>query len=87
MADTSTASVRWVAGQVFRYAINTKRARNDPSRDMIDALTEVKKTHLAAITEPKDVGPLLRAIDGYHEPPVVRAALQLAPFASCVQGD
>lgn len=78
---------RQVAGQVFRFAIITKRAKYDPSRDLIDALTKVKKTHLAAITDPKEVGPFLRAIDGYFGTPVVRAALQLAPLTFVRPGE
>jgi integrase len=78
---------RQVAGQVFRYAIVTQRAKYDPSRDLADALTKVKKTHFAAITEPKEVGPLLAALDGYHGTPTVCAALQLAPLTFVRPGE
>jgi integrase len=41
------------------------------------ALPPAKKGHLAAITDPKDVAGLLRAIDGYQGSFVVKCALQL----------
>ncbi len=69
-----------VAGEVFRYAIATGRAERDPSADLKGALTPVKVQHLKALTEPKDVAPLLRAIDVYTGGMVVRAALRLAPM-------
>ncbi len=68
------------AGQVFRYAIVTGRAERDPSGDLKGALKDPKKKHLAAITEPAQVGRLLLAIDGYTGTPAVRAALRLSPL-------
>lgn len=67
-------------GQIFRYAISTSRAKYDPSRDLKDALVPVQRQHRAAITNPNGVAHLLRAIDGYHGSPIVRAALKLAPL-------
>ena len=58
--------VRTICGQVFRYAVATGRAERDPAADLKGALPPYKKSHLAAITEPKEVAPLLRAIDGYQ---------------------
>lgn len=68
------------AGQVFRYAVATGRAERDPSNDLKGALKNPKKKHLAAITNPDDVGNLLVAIDEYRGTPVVKAALQLSPL-------
>ncbi|ODS23366.1 hypothetical protein AB835_09440 [Candidatus Endobugula sertula] len=45
-----------VAGQVFRYAIATGKAENDPTIALKDALMTPKKSHFAAITDPKEVG-------------------------------
>jgi len=67
-------------GQVFRYAIATGRAEADPSSGLTDALKPVQVEHMPAITDPKRVGELLRAIEGYEGMPVTRAALQLAPL-------
>ncbi len=67
-------------GQVFRYAIATGRAERDPSPDLKGALPPVKQTHHAAITEPKAIAALLRAIDDYQGQFVTKCALRLAPL-------
>jgi integrase len=69
-----------IAGRVFRYAVATGRAERDPSADLKGALPQPGEKHLAAITDPKEVGPLLRAIDGYRGHFVVKCALRLAPL-------
>jgi integrase len=68
------------AGQVFRYAIATGRAERDPTADLRGALTAIDTQHRPAITDPKRVGELLRAIDGYVGQPTVCYALKLAPL-------
>ncbi len=68
------------AGQVFRYAIATGRAKRDPTRDLKDALAPVVTKHRAAITEPHRVGELLRAIDSYQGQPTTEIALKLLPM-------
>jgi integrase len=68
---------RSLAGRVFKFAIATNRAERDPSTDLAGALISPKIQHRAAITEPKAVGALLRAIDGLDGQPTTRAALQL----------
>ena len=68
---------RSLAGRVFKFAIATNRAERDPSTDLAGALISPKIQHRAAITEPKAVGALLRAIDDLDGQPTTRAALQL----------
>ena len=72
--------VKQACGQVFRYGIATGRCENDPAADLRDALVSVVVAHRPAITDPKRVGELLRALDVYKGHPVTRAALQLAPL-------
>ena len=67
-------------GQVFRYAIATGRAERDISADLRGALAPAKGKHHAAITEPKGLAPLLRAMHGYEGALPTRTALQLAPL-------
>ncbi|RLA42687.1 MAG: integrase [Gammaproteobacteria bacterium] len=74
-------------GEVFRYAIATSRAERDVAADLRGALKHVQKKHLAAITEPKRVGELLRTIDGYHGTLTVRCALKLAPLVFVRPGE
>ncbi|TCK30768.1 integrase [Ancylobacter aquaticus] len=72
--------MRAALGAVFRYAIATARAENDPTFALRDALTTPKVTHRAAVTTPKEFGALLRAIDGYTGQPASTAALRLMPL-------
>ena len=74
-------------GQVFRYAISTGRAERDPSADLRGALAPVKETHHASITEPKAIGELLRAIEGYQGALVTKCALRLAPLVFVRPGE
>ncbi|HVW66025.1 MAG TPA: integrase arm-type DNA-binding domain-containing protein [Nitrosospira sp.] len=67
-------------GQVFRYAVATGRAERDPSQDLRGALPSVRKNHFASITDPEQVGELLRAIQGFRGTFVVQCALTLAPM-------
>ena len=74
-------------GEVFRYAIATGRAERDVAADLRDALQPAIKKHLAAVTEPKRVGELLRMIDGYEGTLTVRCALKLAPLVFVRPGE
>lgn len=67
-------------GQILRYAVATGRAQRDPSADLRGALPPAKHTHFASITDPSQVGELLRAIDGFRGTFVVQSALRLAPL-------
>jgi integrase len=69
--------LRAVIGQVFRYAISTARAENDPTFGLKGALTTPVVTHRAALTDRKAFGGLLRAVWGYEGMAETRAALQL----------
>jgi integrase len=68
------------AGQVFRYAVATGRAARDPSQDLRGALTPWKPKHYPAITDPQEIGALLRAIDAFTGTLSVKCALCLAPM-------
>ncbi len=74
-------------GQVFRYAVATGRAVRDPTGDLRGALPPVKAEHFAAVTEPKQVGELLRTLDGYQGTFTVACALRIAPFVFVRPGE
>jgi integrase len=74
-------------GQVFRYAMATGRAERDPSADLRGALTPVREKHHASITDPKAIGELLRAIEGYRGSQVTKCALRLAPLVFVRPGE
>ena len=78
---------RQILSQVFRYSIATGRAERDPAADLRGALATAKTQHHPAITEPKAVGGLMRAIDGYQGEPVTQAALSLAPLVFVRPGE
>lgn len=74
-------------GQIFRYAVATGRAERDPTPDLKGALPPVKKTHFAAVTDPKAIAALLRAIDGYEGTFVTKCALKIAPLVFVRPGE
>jgi len=65
---------------VFVYAIATGRAERNVGADLRGALLPCRVKNRPAIVEPKAVGKLLRAIDGYEGSPVTLAAMKLAPL-------
>ena len=79
--------MRSLAGRIFRYGVATSRATADPSALLRGALVAPKVTHHAAILEPKAVGELLRAIDGYSGQPLTCLALKLTPHVFVRPGE
>ena len=69
--------LRAIIGQVFRFAIATARAENDPTYGLKGALTTPKVTHRAALIEREAFAGLVRAVWSYQGAPDTRAALQL----------
>ena len=67
-------------GQVFRYAVATGRALRDPSADLKGALPPAKTKHHASMTDPQQIGELLRAIRGYSGYFPTQCALRFAPL-------
>lgn len=79
--------LRGMFGTLFRYAIATGRAQRDVSFDLRGALITPRTKHRAAVLRPKEVGELLRAIDGYEGQPTVQIALRLAPYVFVRPGE
>ncbi|ERR1039457_3515980 len=73
--------------QVWRYAVTTGRAEYDVTMSLRGALPPAKETHLGAITEPSEIGKLLRNIDEYKGSEVVRLALRLASLVFVRPGE
>lgn len=69
--------LRAVIGQVFRYAISTAKAINDPTYGLRGALVSPKVTHRAALTNWDAFTGLLRSIWHYEGTIETRAALKL----------
>jgi integrase len=79
--------LRSFAARVFRYAVATTRASTNPAEPLRGALVSPRVKHRAAILEPKRVGELLRAIEGYEGQPTTMAALKLAPHVFVRPGE
>jgi len=69
-----------VCGSVWKYAVTIGRAEHNIVADIDKkyALAKTVKQHYPVITNPKELGALLRGIDGYHGSLIVRQALRLA---------
>ncbi|MDX8127737.1 integrase arm-type DNA-binding domain-containing protein [Methylomonas sp. OY6] len=65
-------------GQVFRYAIATGRAVRNPVPDLQGAFVPTAVKHHAAITDPVQIGALLRACEDYTGHFATRCALRLS---------
>lgn len=79
--------VRSRCSQIFRDAIATHRALSDPTRDLTGALKTKKAKHRAALTDPRRIGELMRAIDAFDGQYVTKAALRLAPLVFVRPGE
>lgn len=79
--------IRSACSRIWRYAIGSGRAEQDISAALAGQLAPVNAKNFASITEPKKIGELLRAIDGYSGLDSVCAALKLAPLVFVRPGE
>jgi integrase len=79
--------VRSDCGNVFRYAVVTGRAERDPTIDLRGAIAAVGKRNRPAIVDPKRIGELMRAIDGYRGDVSTEFALRLLPLTFVRPGE
>ncbi len=70
--------LRTVIGCVFRFAIATLRAENDPTVLLRGSLRNPQVKSHAALTEPVEIGKLMRDIDNYDGWPTISWALTFA---------
>jgi len=78
---------RSFASRVFRYAVATLRAENDPAAVLLGALKSPKPKHHAALERPEQVAHLLRATDEYEGNLITRLALQILPHVLARPGE
>jgi integrase len=76
-----------VIGTVFRLAVSTLRAKDDPTLLLRGALKAPKVRHRAAITDEKQLAGLLAAMDAYDGWPTLRCALQLTALTFARPGE
>ena len=79
--------IHQIASRIFRYGVATGRCTRDPTFDLRGALPPTRSVHFATITNPKEIGHLLSAIDEYPGSLVTRCALQLAPLVFVRPGE
>lgn len=65
--------------QVMRYAIATGRAERDPCPDLKGAIPSAVSGNFASITDPREVGDMLRSFEAFRGTFVVKCALKIAP--------
>ncbi|MBW5290682.1 MAG: Integrase [Candidatus Ruthia sp. Asou_11_S2] len=69
------------ASRVFRYYVGIGIIKYDPTRDLPGNIFKKAKTnHYATITDPKEIGGLLRMIDVYQGSYQIETALKIAPY-------
>tara|TARA_R110002073_G_scaffold336570_1_gene535630 strand:+ start:210 stop:1430 length:1221 start_codon:yes stop_codon:yes gene_type:complete len=79
--------MRTIAGQVFRYGVQTARCERDVTQDLIGALQAPTTKHHPTITDPKELGALLNAIDSYEGSFEVCTAIKLMPMLFVRSGE
>ena len=70
--------VRTKCGQVFRYAVGEGLCERDPTSDLRGLIVRPKVKHRPAITDPNELGKLLRDMDKYGGDVLTCGALQLS---------
>lgn len=65
--------------QVMRYAIATGRAERDPCPDLKGAIPPAVSGNFASITNPREVGDMLRSFEAFRGTFIVKCALEIAP--------
>lgn len=83
----SVKRISIVCGMIMRYAVASGKAEADPTPSLRGSLKAHKTKHLAAMTDPKQVGRLLRTIDAYPGSFVVSTALKIAPYVFVRPGE
>ncbi len=83
----SARRLRGVIGSVFRLAVATLRAKDDPTYALRGALLPPVVQHRPAITDEVQLGALMRDIDAYDGWPTLRAGLLLLPLTMTRPGD
>jgi integrase len=76
-----------ITGQICRYARLVGYAKYDIASRLTEALPPVQTKHFAAITNPAEIGHLLRAIDEYQGDISIGYALRIMPYVFVRSGE
>lgn len=83
----SAVATRAAIGRVFRYAMATARAEKDPTFALAGALQRPKVVSHAALTKPKGVAGLMRAVFEYEGWPTLVGALKIQALCFARPGE
>ena len=86
-ALSALRKVRMWASMVFRYAIATGRADNDPAAPLRGTFKAHKGRNFAALTKAEEFGQLLAKVHAYDGSPITRSALQLIAYTFTRTGE
>jgi len=76
-----------IANSVFIYSIACGIADHNPAFGLTKALQSPNPKKMAALTDPIEVGGLMRAIREYHGGEIVRCALRFSAYTFCRPGE
>lgn len=83
----SAHRVKSIISQILRYGVACGLVERDVTADLKGALKPIQRKHRAALTEPHQIGQLLRALNEFDGTAVVKAALQLHPLVATRPGE
>lgn len=83
----SAAATRAAIGRVFRYAIALDVVDTDPTYALRGALMSHTPTSFAAVTDPKQVGGLVRALKSFEGWPTLKGALLIQMYCFTRPGE
>ena len=84
--DETARRVKTVIGQIFRFAIASGWAKYDPTSALIGALSPRQNQHYATLTDPSEIGILMRAMRAYPYT-VMRCAMLFSIYTAARPGE
>lgn len=72
--------IKTLCSSIFKYGVATGACRRNPVAELAGAIKRRGGGHFASVQEPRRIGELLRAIDGYEGQPETHYALRLQPL-------
>ncbi len=85
--NETASRVLGICSQVFRYGVSCGLCPSDPCRDLRGALVAHVEVPRPALTDPADVGGLMRSIRGYQGSFITRAAMLWSAYTFCRPGE
>ena len=84
--DETARRVKTVIGQIFRFAIASGWAKYDPTSALIGALSPRQNQHYATLTDPSEIGILMRAMRAYPYT-LMRCAMLFSIYTAARPGE